>query len=399
VKAKRKIAFVTTARSDYNTMYPVMRLAQNDISIQSMNFCAGMHLVKRFGSTWQQLEQDGINITTKVDFQFGEDTDTGLGLSLAQGCKAFTEALSTHRPDIICVSGDRIENLSLFVAATAMRTPIAHMCGGDITEGAFDNQVRHTMTKLSHLHFVSMPEHARRVVQMGEEPWRITLTGDAAIDVILELEPLSREELFAATSLPADKEFCISTFHPQTLGSDNAVMQYETLLAELEKTSVIPVMIYPNIDPGFEPLIEMLEAFQAKRPDAIVRKSFDRRIFYTLMRHAKFMVGNSSSGLWEAPSFELPAINIGNRQAGRVRGKNVIDVSGLDQKSMQDAFAKVQSKDFRQSLSGMKNPFGDGNAAEKTLKVLKNIELDDRVMIKKFFDIEDRFFSDERLGI
>ena len=398
MNAKRKIAFVTTARSDYNTMYPVMQLAQKDTSIQAINFCAGMHLVERFGNTWQQLEQDGIHIDAKVDFHFTEDSDTGLGLALAQGGKAFTEALSTHRPDIICVSGDRIENLSLFVAATAMRIPIAHMCGGDITEGAFDNQVRHTMTKLSHLHFVSMPEHARRVVQMGEEPWRLTMTGDAAIDVILELEPLSREELFSAATIPADKEFCISTFHPQTLGTDNAVAQYETLLSELEKTEVVPVMIYPNIDPGFEPLIDMLEAFQAKRPDAVLRKSFDRQVFYTLMRHAKFMVGNSSSGLWEAPSFELPAINIGNRQAGRRRGENVIDVCGLDQKTMQGAFLKAQSEEFRNSLVGMKNPFGDGNAAVKTLKVLKETDLDDRLMIKKFFEIEGHFFSDERLG-
>ena len=396
---KRKIAFVTTARSDYNTMYPVMLAAQMDVEVESFNFCAAMHLEERFGNTWRQLERDGIDISNKIPFSFEEDSAAGLSHSLARGCASFTDALEARQPDIVCVSGDRIENLSLFTAATAMRIPIAHMCGGDITEGAFDNQVRHAMTKLSQIHFASMPDHARRIVQMGEEPWRVTLTGDAAIDVVVNIDFLSRKQIAELIDLPEDQEFCLSTFHPQTLGDEPAVEQYENLLLELEQTSVRPIMIYPNIDPGYEELMELLEAFQARRPDAIIRHSFDRQLFYSLMKHAHFMVGNSSSGIWEAPSFELPAINIGNRQAGRLRGRNVIDVDGLSTEALSKAFSKAQSADFRAQLRGMTNPYGDGDAAQKILKVLKEVALDSRLMVKKFFEVNNLGIDDKRLGL
>jgi len=392
----RKIAFVTTARSDYNTMYPVMRAAQADADIEPINLCAGMHLVERFGSTWRQLEADGIEIAEKVAFFGDDDTPEGLAHAMSRGVAAFTEALVRHQPDIVCVSGDRIENLPLFVAVTALGLPIAHMCGGDITEGAFDNQIRHTMTKLSHLHFVSMPEHARRVIQMGEEPWRVTLTGDAAIDVILETDFMSREELAAAECIPETGELCLSTYHPQTLGAEASETQYATLLDALLASPCTPVMIYPNIDPGHESLITMLEAFRARRPDAEIRKSFGRRSFYSLMHHCTFMAGNSSSGLWEAPSFALPAINVGDRQAGRVCGANVINVSGTDASEMTDAFAKAQDSGFRASLKGMKNPFGNGNASGLTLDALKTVSLDATLMTKKFHEID---FDPIALGV
>lgn len=392
----RKIAFVTTARSDYNTMYPVMRAAQRDTAINCVVLCAGMHLVERFGETWRQLETDGIDISERVSFFGQDDTPQGLARSLARGVDAFTDALVRQSPDIVCVSGDRIENLPLFVAVTALGLPIAHMCGGDITEGAFDNQIRHTMTKLSHLHFVSMPEHARRVIQMGEEPWRVTLTGDAAIDAIVETKFYSRKELETVEGIPADGNLCLSTYHPQTLGAESSQKQYRTLLEALAETSAIPVMIYPNIDPGHEPLIRMLEEFRCQRPDAQIRKSFGRRSFYSLMHHCQFMIGNSSSGLWEAPSFELPAINVGARQAGRKQGANVMNVTGLDLLKVKEAMAVAQSDEFRSTLKGMKNPFGTGNASGLTLDVLKSVSLDERLMMKKFYEIE---FDPMTLGV
>lgn len=383
----RRIAFVTTARSDYNTMFPVMRMAQQDPDVDARIFCAAMHLVPAFGNTWRQLEDDGLRIAEKVGFLSNSDKVADFAMALGDGVAEFTKALIRQAPEIICVSGDRLENLSLFIAATTLGIPIGHMCGGDITEGALDNQVRHVMTKLSHLHFVSMPDHARRVIQMGEEPWRVTLTGDAAIDVILEQPQMSRKELAARVGLAGDEPFFLSTYHPQTLGDSTAVQQYSCMLDALANMPERPVMMRPNIDPGFQPLVEMLEDFHVRRPDALIRTSFDRMDFYGLMSHAVYMVGNSSSGLWEAPSFELPVVNVGVRQAGRVRGDNVVDVSGLNPNEMQIALTKVRSPVFRKKLRGMRNPYGNGKASGLTLETLKTVPLDSTLTLKKFHEI------------
>lgn len=383
----RRIAFVTTARSDYNTMFPVMRAASTDSAIDARIFCAGMHLVPSFGNTWQQLEEDGLYIAEKVDFLSETDGAEAFAYGLGKGVAAFTEALQRQAPELVCVSGDRLENMALFTAATTLGIPIAHMCGGDITEGALDNQIRHVMTKLAHLHFVSMPEHARRVIQMGEEPWRVVLTGDAAIDVIVDRPKLSRADLNAAVGLSGDAPFFLSTYHPQTLGEDTAQEQYANVLDAITSIPETPVMIRPNIDPGFQPLVAMLQAFQERRPDAIIRKSFDRDVFYGLMAHASFMIGNSSSGLWEAPSFDLPAINVGKRQDGRVRGQNVIDVSGLSAGDLNAALDRARSAKFRERLGGMENPYGDGSASVKTLDTLKTVSLGEDLMLKKFHEI------------
>lgn len=383
----RRIAFVSTARSDYNTMYPVMRSATRDPDIDAQIIAAGMHTVPAFGETWRQLEADGLTLAAKVVYLDDSDDAGRFARELGRGVAAFTDALERLAPQIVCVSGDRIENLSLFVAATALRIPVAHMCGGDITEGALDNQVRHVMTKLSHLHFVSMPEHARRVIQMGEEPWRVILTGDAAIDVIVDRTPLPRDAVETELGLSQGERFFMSTYHPQTLGEATAATQYANLLDAIAAVPERPVMIYPNIDPGFQPLVEMLERFRHQRPDAIIRQSLDRELFYGLMTHADYMIGNSSSGLWEAPSFALPAINVGDRQAGRVRGANVIDITGLDRDEMRAALDRARDPAFRASLAGMANPYGAGKAAQLTIDSLKTVALDTRLISKKFHEI------------
>ncbi len=385
---KRKVALITSARSDYSTMYPVMQAAQLDPEIDASIFCAGMHLVEEFGYTYRQLEADGLEISEKVDYHVPGDGEIGLVQSLAKGVLLFSEALVRQNPDIILVSGDRIENMALFTAATALKIPICHMCGGDITEGAFDNQVRHMMTKLAHLHMVSMPEHARRVLQMGEEPWRITLTGDAALDTVVGFTPLNRKDLFSLESIPEQGYLALSTFHPQTLGEVDSLKEYANLLTALAEVDAIPVLTYPNIDPGFEPLIEMLEGFQRVRPDAVIKRSFTREGYYSMMAHAGFMIGNSSSGLWEAPSFELPCVNVGARQAGRLRAANVIDVDGLDLDGVRAAIKTAQSTAFRSSLKNLENPYGKGRAAALTLDVIKSASLGDRLLMKKFYECD-----------
>lgn len=383
----KSIGFITTARSDYNTMRPVMQLAQKNMRVNAQIFCAGMHLVPCFGNTWRQLEKDGIKITEKIDFLDERDTRESFANALGEGVKKFTKTFIKNKPNFICVSGDRIENLSAFVSATTLGIPIAHMCGGDITEGAIDNQIRHVMTKLSHLHFVSMEQHARRVIQMGEEPWRVVVTGDAAIDIIKKTKRVKRSYLETTLGLDQGEQFFISIFHPQTLGKEKSEAQYKNLLTAIRNVKARPLFIYPNIDPGFKPLRQMLDDFCVQRPDAIRADSFETEIFYGLLEHANFLIGNSSTGIWEAPSFQLPAINIGERQKGRMRGENVIDCSGMDAKAISLAISKAQSINFQNSLKGITNPYGDGNAAKKIISKLISTPINDRLFIKKFHEI------------
>ncbi len=388
-KVAKNIAFVTTARSDYSTMYPVMRAAVLDKEISAKIFCGGMHLMPQFGNTCEQLVEDDIPITEKVAFFQSDDSPAALCESVGDGIKAFSNALLKHNVEMIVVSGDRIENLALFSAATCLRIPVCHLCGGDITEGAFDNQVRHTMTKLSHLHMVSMQEHFDRVVQMGEEPWRVTITGDAALDTIVKLAPYDRKELFLHEDIPESDNIVLCTFHPVTLGSENFHHQFDCLLNFLMSCPQTPVITYPNSDPGYDALVAKIRDFSSKRTDTIVKRSFTRRGYYSMLHHCDFMIGNSSSGLWEAPSFKLPCINVGTRQAGRKRSTNVIDVDGVSVEEFLEAKNTMESEPFQKALKSCVNPYGEGSAAEQTLAVIKKTPIDDKLLVKKFYQIDD----------
>ena len=276
----RKIAFITTARSDYNTMYPVMKLAQQDPDIHHLHYVCGMHLLDKFGQTWKTLVDDGLNPLIKIDFLSEVDTPESFASNLGNGVSAFVRQLSLDRPDIICVSGDRIENLSLYIAATVLKIPVAHMCGGDITEGALDNQVRHVMTKLSHIHFVSMPEHHKRVLQLGEDPSRIFTVGDAALDTFANFVPFDKSYIADNLGIPHDAKFFIVAFHPQTLGSDNFILQYQNLLSSISDYPSIAIMIYPNIDPGFSSILSNLSTF-FKSEQTQLRSSFPKTFLLT----------------------------------------------------------------------------------------------------------------------
>lgn len=381
---KLRLALVTTARSDYSTMYPLMKAASQDARFEARILCGGMHWLPRFGETYRQLEQDGLAIAERVDFLDDRDDDASLGRSLGKAVTSFSEALIRQRPAYVVVSGDRIEVLSLALAATSLRIPLAHLCGGDVTEGAFDNQVRHALTKLSHLHFVSMPEHAARVRRMGEEAWRVAVTGDAALDTLRGFKPASREELESAVGIPRQGPLILATFHPQTLGGDDFAAQFGMLLDVLSGLRSILVLTYPNTDPGYQSLVGRLEDFRRRRPDAILVRSFTRSLYYSVMAHAQLMIGNSSSGLWEAPSFGLPVVNVGSRQAGRLRASNVIDVSGNDRAELEAALGRASDPMFRSSLTGLRNPYGDGRASPAILDFLASTPVDDRLMIKKF---------------
>jgi UDP-hydrolysing UDP-N-acetyl-D-glucosamine 2-epimerase len=383
---KRVIGVVTVARSDSGHCASVLRAIQRSDRLDLRVLVTGMHLSAEFGSTWRDVEALGVGIHERIETTMSSDTPTGVAKSIGLGVIGFADVFARWRPDVLMVVGDRFEMLAAAVAAMPYVIPIAHVHGGETTEGAFDEAIRHSLTKLSHLHFVAAPEFGRRITQLGEEPWRITVTGAPGIDSIREATPWSKRTLEEKLALSLDKATLLVTLHPVTLDYESTTAHITELFAALEDAGVQVVFTYPNADTRGREVIAEIERFVARRSDFRVFPSLGPGAYYGLLQHAAAMVGNSSSGLTEAPHFELPVVNIGDRQKGRLRGVNVLDVAG-DRRAIGDGIRRALSAEFRDSLRGMTNPYGDGHAAERIVRVLETVDLDRRLTMKTFHDL------------
>jgi UDP-hydrolysing UDP-N-acetyl-D-glucosamine 2-epimerase len=381
----RTIAVVTVSRSDYGHLRSVLEEIRAADDLRLVLFAAGTHLAAEFGLTVREIEADGWPVADRIDLLDRDDSPEGVAASMGRGLDGFARVYARHRPDLVVVLGDRFEMLAAAAAALPFGLPIAHVHGGELSEGAIDNQIRHAITKLAHLHFVSAEPHAARVRQMGEEAWRVHTTGAPGLDRIRRLEPLSREALAAALGLPLDGPWLAVTYHPVTLEYQDTAAHVDELLAALETTRGALVFTYPNADTAGRLIAARLEAFAARTPRARLAPSLGDRVYLSLLRHADAMVGNSSSGLIEAPSFGLPAVNIGSRQRGRLRGANVIDV-GYDRDDIVKGIETALSPGFREALAGLPNPYGDGTAAPRIVRVLRQVALDARLIQKGFVD-------------
>jgi UDP-hydrolysing UDP-N-acetyl-D-glucosamine 2-epimerase len=378
-----KIAIATTSRADYSSLLPVLRLLTADADFDVRLFVSGTHLLPEFGMTIQAIEADGFPIAEKIHLPFSQDTPDNPGFTAGQAVQQFSAALAQHQPDVLLLVGDRLEMLAVGYAALIARIPVAHISGGDVTEGAVDDAVRHALTKLSHVHFVSMDDHARRVRQMGEETWRVHITGDPALDTLRTLHYLNREELAAFLGLPLTPPLSLVTFHPTTLSPFPVETQIAAVLAALEHLPGTLLIGKPNVDSGHTVITKALETFVQQRENTRLFTSLGQQRYYSLLAIADVMLGNSSSGIWEAPSFGLPVVNIGERQQGRWRAANVLDVPAYDTTAIQAALSRAFSPEFRASLKNMPNPYGDGYAAERIVQVLKTCDYS-RLLLKKF---------------
>ncbi len=387
----RSIGVVTTSRSDYSSCLPLLRAIEADPQLELHLIVSGMHLSSEFGYTVKEVEADGFQITDRVAMLLSSDTPEGIAKSIGMGTIGFAQSLARMQPDILILVGDRLELLSVACTALPFGVPMAHISGGDVTEGAVDNQVRHALTKMSHLHFVAMEAHAKRVQQMGEEPWRIFVTGDPALDLIHQIEFLSREELADSLGLELTPPLLVITLHPTTLGTASAIEQAEALLAALNRVQGTLVFTYPNADVENREIIERFQAFVAQHPGTKFFPNLGQQRYYSLLSQADLMVGNSSSGIWEAPSFRLPVVNIGDRQKGRIRARNVIDLP-FDADAIYRGIQRGLKPNFRASLEGLQNPYGDGQATQRIMKVLKQIDLDARLLQKRFVDYQSGVF-------
>jgi GDP/UDP-N,N'-diacetylbacillosamine 2-epimerase (hydrolysing) len=382
----RRICVITGTRADYGLLRWVMQGIQDDPELELQVIATGMHLAPEFGDTWRVIETDGFRIDRKVDVLTASDTPVGIASSMARGISGFADALHDLRPDLIVVLGDRFEIFAVVAAALVARIPVAHLHGGERTEGAFDEALRHSITKMSHLHFVAAEEYRQRVIQLGEQPERVFLTGGFGIDSIRRLSLLPRPELEAALGFNFGPKNLLVTFHPVTLENETAAAQMAELLAVLaELTDTHLIFTLPNADTGGRVLISMVEQFVARHPKARAYASLGQLRYLSCIAHVDAVVGNSSSGLTEVPSFRKGTLNIGDRQRGRLQATSVINCEPTHQ-SIAAALKRLYSAEFQLNLQHVRNPYGEGGASERAVEVLKRHPLE-AILKKTFYDL------------
>ena len=384
----RTVGVVTVGRSDYGHYLPLLRRIGETDGLRLHLIVAGSHLAPEFGSTVTMIEADGFEVADRIEMLLSSDTPHGIAKSMGLGVMGFAESFArAPRPDVLVLLGDRFEMHAAALAALPFKIPVAHIHGGEITRGAIDDALRHSMTKLSHLHFVATEEYARRVIQLGEEPWRVLVTGGIGLDNVRSVPLLERPELETAVGLSLDEPTLLVTFHPVTLEFEEAEWQTGELLSALGTADLPVVFTAPNADTGGRSVRALIEAFVQSTPRSTLVESLGTRAFFSMMSVAAAMVGNSSSGIIEAPSFGLPVVNIGTRQEGRTRAANVIDV-GYRREEILDGVRRALDPSFRQSLRDMANPYDAGGAAELIVDRLASIDLDRALVTKRFHDVD-----------
>ena len=378
---KRTIAVVTTSRADYSHLYwPLHDLAKHpDVDLRLI--VLGAHLSPEFGDTVTEIEKDGFTIAARLECLLSSDTDVGMAKTLGLAVLSLADLLGQMRPDLLLLIADRYEMLAPAAVALTLRIPIAHIEGGEISQGAIDDAVRNALTKMSHIHFTSTENARSRVIAMGEEPWRVHRAGAPSLDHLRRSRLLNRESLEERLGIRLDVPVVVVAYHPVTIVR-NTTQEADALFAALAQIDAQILFCYPNTDAGSYGLLERTRAFLAAHPGAKVFVNLDAVTYWSLLRSAALLIGNSSSGIMEAASFALPVVNVGFRQQGRERARNIIDVPP-DPEAILAAVERARSSQFRQSLAGMTNPYGDGRAAEKIVEVLVTATLSEALLVKK----------------
>ena len=381
------ICIVTGSRAEYDLLYWLLTYIDDDPDLNLQLLVTGAHLSPDFGYTISKIEDDGFTINKKVEMILSADTSSGITKSTGLGMIGFADAFAELNPEIVVLLGDRYEILSAAFSAVVARIPIAHIHGGETTTGAFDEAIRHSITKMSYFHFVASEEYRKRVVQLGEQPDRVFLVGGLGVDGIMRADLISKEELEDELGfLIAPKTFLI-TLHPVTLDNMSPRDQLNELFAALETMDDANfIFTAPNSDTGNSVIFNCINEFVSKNPDnSILFNTMGRKRYLSCLQFVDAVVGNSSSGLLECPTFKIGTINIGDRQDGRLKADSVIDCEP-NQKSILNAFNTLYSKDFQQILKGVKNPYGEGGASNRIIEILKN-EVLPKDLKKKFYDL------------
>ena len=372
----RKICLVTGSRAEYGLLKKLMFLLRENSETELQVIATGSHLSSDFGFTYREIEKDGFTIDRKIEILLASDSNIAIAKSMGLANISFSEAYEQLQPDMIFVVGDRYEILAAVIPAFIAGIPVAHHSGGEVTYGAIDDSIRHAITKFSSLHFVAMEEYKNRVIQLGEQPASIFLVGGLGVDNILSVPTVDRKAISELTGYRFAEKNLLVTFHPVTLELDESVDQLYELLSALDSfdqnTSILFTLA--NADTLGKKFNEIIIGFVKERKNCFFSASLGQKLYFSCLKEFSVVVGNSSSGLGEAPTFKIPTINIGNRQAGRIKASSIIDCDP-EKKSILSAFDKAYSATFQSKLETVINPYGAGGASEAIVDIIINIPL------------------------
>lgn len=385
----KQIVILTSTRADYGLLSCVIKKLMRDKGVNVRVAATGMHLAAEFGLTYKEIEIDGIKIDRKIEILMSSDTSVSMSKTMGMAMISFADYFEEVCPDALLVLGDRYETLAVCCAALNAKIPIIHLHGGETTEGAIDEAIRHSITKMSYLHFTSTEEYRRRVIQLGENPERVYNVGALGVENVLHQPLLSKEELESKLKLKLSMPYAVVTYHPVTLESRDA---YETVKMFLDALDQNKDMFYiitkSNADAGGRQINLMLEEYAAHRNNVRVYDSLGMLVYLSAVKYSEMVIGNSSSGILEVPSFRIPTVNIGDRQKGRIRAESVIDCKE-DTESIIKAIKKAKSQEFKKKCSQTKNPYEGEKTSDTIVELIKKNIFDKKVEIKKkFYDIE-----------
>jgi GDP/UDP-N,N'-diacetylbacillosamine 2-epimerase (hydrolysing) len=388
----KKICVFTGTRAEYGLLYWLIKGIDNDELLDLQLIVSGMHMSPEFGLTYKQIESDGFFINKKVEILLSSDSAIGVSKSIGLGVISFAECLDDLKPDLLIVLGDRFEVFSIVISAMIKRIPVAHFHGGESTEGLIDEPIRHSVTKMSHLHFTSTEFYRNRVIQLGEQPKNVYNVGALGIESINKLKLLNKHDFELAINRQLSKLNILITFHPVTLESFSSEFQFKELLDSLEGLKdCLLIFTKANADTDGRIINTLIDEYVAKNSQkAIAFTSMGQLRYLSALKHVDMVVGNSSSGLLEAPSFKIPTINIGDRQRGRVLGETIISCNP-ESVSITEAINKALSQNFKDSIKYSKNPYGEGNPSELIIEILKNADLQ-TIIKKKFYNFHEDIF-------
>lgn len=386
----KKIAVITATRAEYGLLRPIiMKLEQcDDFTVEVV--ATGAHLSPEFGLTYKEIESDGIKIAKKIEILLSSDTAVSISKSMGLAMISFAEYFDESKPDAVVVLGDRYETLAVCCAAMNARVPIVHLYGGETTEGAIDEAVRHAITKMSYLHFTSTEPYRKRVIQLGENPSRVYCVGAVGIENALNVPLMSEKELSESVGMELHGDYAVLTFHPVTLEGNAAREQFAQLLKALDANRDMKFIITKaNADANGRIINQMIDEYAAQNDNVVAFQSLGMRRYLSALKYCKMVIGNSSSGLLEVPTFKVPTVNIGDRQKGRIQAQSVINCEP-DFDSICKAIEKARSEEFKKTLADVVNPYGDGKTSDKIVAVMKEKLSDFKSgdLKKKFYDID-----------
>lgn len=381
----RKVAVFTGTRAEYGLLYWLLKDIQTDPELVLQLLVSGTHLSPEFGCTYKQIEADGFQIDEKVEILLSSDSAVGTAKSIGLGVLGFTDALDRLKPDVLVILGDRFEALAVAQTAMILRIPIVHLHGGEITEGAYDDAIRHSITKLSYLHCTSTEEYRQRVIQLGEQPHRVRNVGAIGLDHLKRSSFMSIEELGRALNFDLTQHYFIVTYHPVTLGKESPEESFKALLDALDSFPEYQIILtYPNADDGGRRIIPLLESYAAASPKRVLAiPSLGQQRYLSAVKHSSAVIGNSSSGVIEVPSFNVPTVDIGVRQKGRLAAKSVLHCEAST-RSIAEAIQRALSGSYKSEDEIIPNPYGQCDASSQIIDMVKSFNF---VSSKPFFDI------------